>query len=363
MSKLGRRLQWRCRTVDAGGVALWLSAGLGVLLLATGCATPRGPLFAPLSPGQVWPPPPDPPRIELVGAIGSSADLHAGRSGRENLLKALRGPRPAIPLVGPHGLAVREDDVLAVADSAAAAVHVIDLDARTHLRVIGWQDERFAAPVGVAWVGELLYVTDAKRHEVIVLDEQGAVQRTFGADELTRPVGIAYVPARNEVYVVDGSAHGVVRFRLDGSVAGRFGQRGIELGSFNFPSHIAAGQPGTPAANRIAVADSLNFRVQVLDLDGRCELAFGHKGDGAGDFALPKGVAFDRAGRILVVDAQFENVQIFDDAGRLLLAFGQEGDRLGEFSLPAGIAIGPQERIWVADAQNQRVQVFAYVGT
>ena len=73
------------------------------------------------------------------------------------------------------------------------------------------------------------------------------------------------------------------------------------------------------------MADSGNFRVQVLDLDGEVQAVFGEKGDAAGDLSLPKGVATDSQGNIYVVDAHFENVQVFDSTGRLLMAFGREG--------------------------------------
>ena len=100
----------------------------------------------------------------------------------------------------------------------------------------------------------------------------------------------------------------------------------------------------------------------MLDLDGRCLKTIGQKGNGAGDFALPKGVAFDSEGHLYVVDSQFENVQIFDSEGRLLLAFGREGRDLGEFWLPTGIAIDDKDRIWIADGGNRRIQVFVYLG-
>jgi DNA-binding beta-propeller fold protein YncE len=101
----------------------------------------------------------------------------------------------------------------------------------------------------------------------------------------------------------------------------------------------------------------------LLDLDGVCLKTIGKKGDGAGDFALPKGVAFDSEGHIYVVDAQFENIQVFDPNGQLLMAFGEEGNGLGEFSLPAGLMIDGMDRIWVADAGNHRIQVFSYMRT
>ncbi|MCH7632502.1 MAG: 6-bladed beta-propeller, partial [Planctomycetes bacterium] len=113
--------------------------------------------------------------------------------------------------------------------------------------------------------------------------------------------------------------------------------------------------------DKLLVSDSGNFRVQLLDLEGRPIRTIGQKGDGAGDFSLPKGVAFDSEGHIYVVDAQFENVQVFDSAGQLLMAFGREGTDLGAFWLPSGLTIDDEDRIWVADAGNRRVQLFTYL--
>ncbi|MFH0983751.1 MAG: SMP-30/gluconolactonase/LRE family protein [Planctomycetota bacterium] len=324
--------------------------------LLTGCAVPQGELFLLTDPPIVWPPAPETPRIKLVGVLTGSADLKAAKSGGETFEDALRGPRPVIHFSGPHAVAVRARHLLAVADGGAGAVHVLDLDARSHLVVSGWNNERFGVPVGATWAGERLFVTDAERHEVIELSANGTYHRRFGADLLKRPVGIVYVASRDRLYVVDGGAHGIVVFDLSGQALTTLGQNGAAPGEFNYPSHIA-----WDGAGRLAVADAGNFRVQLLDLDGACLRVIGQKGDGAGDFSLPKGVAFDREGHLYVVDAHFENVQIFDAEGRLLLSFGQEGTARGEFALPAGLAIDQDDRIWVADSANHRVQVFAYV--
>ena len=112
----------------------------------------------------------------------------------------------------------------------------------------------------------------------------------------------------------------------------------------------------------MVVSDTLNFRVQRFELDGAFVRSIGGKGNGAGDFSLPKGVAVDREGNLYVVDAHFENVQMFRADGRLLLAFGEEGVGRAQFSIPGGVAIDPDDRVWVADSRNGRLQVFQYLG-
>ncbi len=346
-----------CSVVDRSTRTQVAGALLLCACLTPACSRPQGVLFPQIDPPRVWPSPPDMPRIKLLGTFSDSRDLRAAQPGMEVLRAAIRGPRPPISFSGPHGVAVGTAGIVAVADGAGGTVHLIDLDARTHRVIAGFGDERFAMPVGVAWVSRRLFVTDAKRGEIVELDADGGYRQRFGGDVLTRPVGITYVPARDQLYVVDGSAHHLTVFDLAGSVVKTIGARGNGPGEFNFPTHIGCAQ------DRLLVADSGNFRVQVLDLEGAWIGTIGKKGDGAGDLSLPKGVAFDREGHIYVVDAHFENVQIFDETGRLLLAFGREGSEPGFFSLPAGLAIDDDNRIWVADSGNRRLQVFGYMRT
>ncbi len=349
-----RRRVWRMQIADCG------LRNFAILSCATmtlcGCQQPRGELFPMIDPPMVWPAEPETPRVRLVGTISDSTDLKSGRSGTEAWGAAFRGPRPPIRFSGPHGVACHPADLLAVADSSGGAVHIIDLQKRTHVASYGSAQQRFAAPVGVVWADDQLFVSDAQLHQIIQLDQGGRVVRHFGKAELLRPVGITYVPQRREFYVVDGGAHVIVVFDRTGRSVRTIGGRGTQPGEFNYPTHIAF--DGTA---RLAVADTGNFRVQVLDLEGKCQRILGRKGDAAGDFALPKGVAFDSQGHLYVVDAQFENFQIFDDEDRLLLAVGREGNALGQFGLPAGLAIDAHDRVWVADAANRRVQVFQYL--
>ena len=119
---------------------------------------------------------------------------------------------------------------------------------------------------------------------------------------------------------------------------------------------------GIDPNRQLLVTDSLNFRLQRFDADGKHIKTFGIGGDKAGNFARPKGVATDSVGHVYVVDALFHTIQIFDADGRLLLAVGEQGQGKGQFWLPNGIFIGADNTIYVADAYNRRVQVFRYLG-
>lgn len=326
--------------------------------LAGGCAQPTPMVLVPAAVALVWPKAPEPPRVRLLGEIPAAPPARRERTIGEFWSGVFFGSPPPKRMMNPYAVAVHADgNRVAVADVNAGCVHLFDLARQTHTwrEACGPGQEAFACPVGVAWAGDTLCVADSQRHAVALL-EAGGGGRWIGGDALKRPAGLAHCARNDLLYVTDAGAHAVVALDRAGRVAMRFGTRGAGPGQFRLPAQIACG-----AGDEIAVADSLNARIQRFGLDGSPIGAFGRKGDAAGDFSLPKGVAYDPEGRIWVVDAQFENVQGFSADGRLLLAFGQEGRKPGEFWLPAGICIDVSRRMWVADSYNRRVQAFELV--
>jgi DNA-binding beta-propeller fold protein YncE len=280
-------------------------------------------------------------------------------------------------------------------------------------------------PMDVAFCDGRLAIADAKRKIVLLVNVGGGAGGSarggaagggstvvggtaIGAGALQRPAGLAYDPRARELYVVDTGAHDIAVFDLGGALKRRIGRRGAARGEFNFPTAVALRPCGTgyqpvrdvcgtgyqpvrdvrgtgyqpvrdvrgtghqavqnvcgtgyqPVNSELAVADSMNFRIQLLSQDGSPRTAFGRKGDAAGDFALPRDIACDAAGTIYVLDSQFENVQMFDGDGRLLMAFATGGARPGEFNVPGGIAIDEHNWIWIADTRNRRVQAFEFI--
>ena len=105
------------------------------------------------------------------------------------------------------------------------------------------------------------------------------------------------------------------------------------------------------------MTDAMNFRIQIFDSSGRFLTAFGHQGDGSGDFAVPKGVAADRDRVVYIVDSLFDNVQLFNENGDFLLTVGVRGTMPGEFWLPSGIFIDAHDKLYVCDSFNKRIQI------
>ncbi len=322
-------------------------------LASTGCATPVQPLF-PERASVMWPKPPDEPRIAYVGRLAGEADLGAAQSLWSGIQSAVTGLEERVAFSVPTAVAVR-GDLICVADAQVGQVYYLDLAARTMHPTTVPPEATLSWPIDVAWTPAGLAVVDSHRHEVLMFNEQGMFLRSFGADDLIRPGAVAWHDAAEELWVLDTGGHCCVVFDREGTFTRRVGERGGSAGQFNYPAGLAIW------GEAIVIADSMNFRIQVLDTTGQARVVFGAKGDAAGNFALPRDVAVDSQGHIYVLDSQFENIQIFDHQGQLLMAFGREGSDAGQFYLPGGLTIDVRDRIWVADSYNRRIQVFKYL--
>ena len=141
---------------------------------------------------------------------------------------------------------------------------------------------------------------------------------------------------------------------LQGHVQRQIGGPGSGPGEFNFPTELVL------FGNDLLVVDAMNFRVQILDRQGRFLAQFGARGSGIGSLYRPKGISVDSEGNIYLVDALLETVQVFGRDGTLLYTFGRTGGGPGELQLPSGLWIDASDRIYLADSYNQRVQVFQF---
>lgn len=342
---LSRRCRWAVMTIRLAPA---------VLVLATGCQRPPGPIFLEISPPIEWPPPPDQPRIRYVGELRGEVDLGRRSAGWEAVQEVLAGPRAQVAFSRPVAVAVAGDLVF-VADTGLGVVHRLDLAARQYRVLRGNPEDPLRVPISLALGDDRLVVADRGRGVVEIFAMNGDWQRTQRWPELTAPVAVAWDVGRRVFWLADAVAHACWSTSDLHALGLQFGGSGADLGQFNFPTALAS----HPTAG-LLVADAMNFRIQRFPANGPAA-AFGKKGNAAGDFSLPRGVAADGEGHIYVVDSQFENVQIFDVEGRLLMAFGEGGEGRGQFSLPSGVAIDARDRIWVADGGNHRVQVFQYL--
>jgi DNA-binding beta-propeller fold protein YncE len=311
----------------------------------------------------VWPLPPEPARIRYVTSYRGADDFNAKKktSRWRTLVFGQDDTGPATPdqLVKPYGVATSPSGLLYVSDTASGRVFVFDAE-RQALTFIGdRQPAKLAKPTGIAVAPSgTVFVADATHNRVFGYSPSGDLVIAIGRDgELESPAGMAVDGDRQLLYVADAKKHQVFCYStVDGAAVRTIGRRGSEPGEFNFPTNVSVDKEG-----RLYVTDTLNFRIQSFDPDGKPLHAFGTLGDTPGSLNRPKGIGVDDEGHIYVADSSFNNFQIFDREGQLLLYVGSVGSGPGEFFLPAGLYIDKRNRVYVVDQGNARIQVFQYL--
>jgi len=136
-----------------------------------------------------------------------------------------------------------------------------------------------------------------------------------------------------------------------------FGKEGASLGMFNHPWGVAVN-----ARDEIAVTDSLNFRVQIFNSDGKCLRSFGRKEIEADKFGFPTGIIFHENGNIFVANNGKYRIQIFSGEGEYLSSFGGKGSLDSQLSDPCGLSVDSDGNIIVADAGNKMIKIFSAKG-
>ena len=177
-----------------------------------------------------------------------------------------------------------------------------------------------------------------------------------GRGELNSPCDVA-VACNGVIAVADTLNDRIQLFTSKGGFLRQFGSPGEDVGKLNSPTGLCFSQSG-----QIVVADQQNNRIQVFSMDGVLSKVILCKGRSAGDFKNPMGVAVDEEGQLLVTDQQNHRVVVFDSRGVYSNEFGSLGTKDGEFNNPSYIAVCQDGEIYVTDTSNHRVQIFDPTG-
>jgi len=304
-------------------------------------------------------------KIKFIRSVSHAQQFKQKESFWGKIIGFVFGKKDAgVRLQRPWGVSAINNQLFIV-DPATQAVYKVDFKENNMQKFLYASDggffsegkRYFTSPIDVVAGNKKIFVSDAAKQRILVFSEEGKLIKQLGADKLKRPTGLALSNKKGWLYVVDTIKNKVYIYDTTSyELVKKFGRRGGEDGELNYPVDIFARN------NKLYISDSMNFRIQTFNLEGKFISKFGHLGDSSGDFARPKGVAVDSDGHIYVVDALFGVVQVFNEKGQLLMTLGQEGTNLGEFWLPTGIYIDNRDKIYVADSYNKRVQIFKYLG-
>lgn len=329
------------------------------------CASP-GPAGSGTADAQpqelVFPPPPETPRFFFERTILGSADITVEDS-EGKWRRILTGEvDSSTGFSKPFDVEACQGR-LYVSDTVRRSVHMLNVPTGEYREIGVDEPGILQKPLGMAVDGDCnLYVVDGTLKRVVVYDQDGDFLSAFGgSDKFERPSHVDVDADARHAFVVDTGGVSTEEHRIrvfdiaTGELAYDIGHRGDGAGEFNLPKDIAIGPDGL-----LYVVDSSNFRVQVFEADGTHVHTFGSIGVQPGQFSRPKGVDTDADGNIYVTDAAFGNFQIFNPAGQLLLFIGTRSTTPGaaKYMLPAGIAVDEDGRVYMVDQFFRKVDVY-----
>jgi len=341
----------------------WL-LGFMVLVLAA-CVQVTEPGERRLARELVFPSPPDEPRFVYERTIHGSADVEPELSSGA-LQRLLTGdqPRTSIGMRKPYGVAVHEGRIF-VSDTASNEIKVFDVPEGRSFSFgqdEASTDDRLKKAIGIsADEAGNLFVADASSKFIMAYSRDGRLLRKIGGAKFFDRLASLKVDKKGErVYAVDigGVSSEHHRVRVFNAKTGQhlfdFGSRGDGPGQFNLPRDVAIGK------DKLYVVDGGNFRIQIFDMQGKFIQTFGAIGKQMGNFGRPKEADTDKDGNLYVIDAAFGNFQIFNADGQLLMFVGERADRdkPAGFGLPSGIAVDEDGRVYVVDQLFKKVDIF-----
>lgn len=312
----------------------------------------------------VYPAPPDEPRFYYERSIYGSNDVINTK--QESSLKQWVTGASEVEagdlFSKPYAVAVHRGRVF-VSDTVARMVRVFDVPESRYFKIGEEDPGRLAKPIGIDLdAAGNLYVADATAKAIMVYDRDGKFLRRLGKQDMFDRLTSVTVDSKGErLYVVDigGVRSENHRVRVldaqSGNLLFDIGKRGNGPGEFNLPRDVAIGKDG-----KLYVVDGGNFRIQVFDAQGKFLNNFGKIGVNLGNFARPKEAATDKDGNLYVIDAAYGNFQIFDPEGQLLLFVGDRSvsDGPGLYMLPSGVYVDEDGRVYAVDQGFRKVDVF-----
>jgi sugar lactone lactonase YvrE len=314
-------------------------------------------------------------------------------------------------------VAVDQRGEIYVVDQGNRRIQIFSMDGRFLRQFSGDGTGRLQHPDSCTVFGDLVVVSDWGDDSIKLFNRSGSLLRVLGGfgdapGKLNEPRGVA-VDSQANIYTADSNNNRVVKFGRDGRFLKQWGEFGALSGQMAQPTGIAV------RGQELFVADLINHRVQVFDLNGSYRFQFGrhpvdgHEGDGRTHY--PYRVALARhspyfaivepnENRVQVFSSRsFENLQNVDDvawwnkgskfhygaratmmkiSGHIgisepdthsVLVFRREpgnprpqfatllggrGSRPGEFIQPSGLATDGESRLYVSDSGNRRLQTF-----
>ena len=255
----------------------------------------------------------------------------------------------------PWGVAVNEQDEIAVSDIGNQKIHLFKSDG-THIKSFGQhgaQHGEFDWPCGIVFHGANIIVAEqSKNSRIQELSRQGEYLRHFGRlgrldHQLDFPTGLS-IDSDGNIIVADKDNKLIKIFSADGQFLHKLGTEP----SFTKPSHCIQHD------NYLIVSDAGDNSVKLFDRKGNFLYKFGKKGNADGEFNTLRCLSMNKAGHLMVCDKKNYRIQVFDLSGKFVAKFGTKGSGIGELDEPVSAAVLSDGKIVVSDIGNSRIHIF-----
>ena len=258
----------------------------------------------------------------------------------------------------PWGVAVNEEDEIAVTDSGHNRVQVFRSDG-SHLITFGSRsglkcdrNGEFDYPTGIVFdkKGHII-VADSCNHRVQIFSGRGDYLSQFGKEgsldhELMKPYGLS-LDSDGNIIVADTGNKLIKFFTPSGEFIRKIGGDGILDNA-----HYCVQQ------GKHFIVSDIDHCIKIFDLKGNYLYKFGKQGEGDGDFKSPRGLLVTQAGQLAVCDSENHRVQVFEQNGKFFTKFGKNGSEIGDLYYPTSLAALSDGKIVIADMYNNRIQIF-----
>ncbi len=156
----------------------------------------------------------------------------------------------------------------------------------------------------------------AEKTVLFIDKDNGQLLDSWGDHLFIMPHGLT-VDDENNVWITDVGLHQVFKFTHTGKLLLQLGEPGVagcDRTHLNMPTDVAIAGDGT-----FYVSDGYgNSRVMKFSKEGKYILEWGKKGDKAGEFNIPHGIALDQKGLVYVADRENSRIQVFNTKGHFI---------------------------------------------
>ncbi|XP_078581866.1 uncharacterized protein LOC144865173 [Branchiostoma floridae x Branchiostoma japonicum] len=252
--------------------------------------------------------------------------------------------------LGPHGVAVSQDNEVYISDWWNSRIQVFTMDGvyiREFITTLPGETGEVLKPHDVA----------ADRNDNLwVVGDDHIVQYSREGTYLAK-IDLPHVEWRRGITIAKATEQVIVT-EYDGQ-NGRlrvFAQNSYKVYTYDtghmspepwFPCYVTVDGEGN-----ILVTDTSNYCVHVLDRDGNFKFKFGSEGSEESQLKHPRDICVDGMGNIIVADYGNGSVKMFDSQGRFLSHIGSGMES------PWAVAVSPGGDVVVTEYGNDTVSVW-----